>query len=266
MRMLTKYLLVALSITSAAFSTVGCTRSKKKSSYEVKVLVAAQDIKPGMPLTKDLVEVGEIPERLYTDSLLTQGDLEINVGRKLVHRIDKGQPIYFHNFEDNDKSLGQTLRPGGRGYSIMLNPGLGVGAWLKKNDHVDVIATALKPGDAAKEKMSVTLIENTVVLLVSENLVQRDSSDKPATPYTSVTLLLLPEEVELLHLAQVTGELSLSLRNPDDRGRQQERRVTTMESLLSNKRVDPGTLPGQPAFPQKPAVQPAPTDPTAPPK
>ncbi|MBU1412430.1 Flp pilus assembly protein CpaB, partial [Myxococcota bacterium] len=218
------------------------------------------------PLTKDLVEVGEIPERLYTDSLLTQGDLEINVGRKLIHRIDKGQPIYFHNFEDNDKSLGQKIRPGGRGYSIMLNPGLGVGAWLKKTDHVDVIATVLKPGDAAKEKMSVTLLENISVLMVSENLVQRDSSDTLANPYTSVTLLLLPEEVELLHLAQVTGELSLSLRNPDDRGLQEKRSVTTIDSLLTRKRVDTVPLPGQPAFPQKPAAQPAPTAPTAPPK
>ncbi|PKN44041.1 MAG: Flp pilus assembly protein CpaB, partial [Deltaproteobacteria bacterium HGW-Deltaproteobacteria-17] len=215
------------------FFSYGCNHFKKKSSAEVKVLVAARDIKPGTPLTKDHVEVGEIPERLYTDSMLTQGDLEINVGRKFLHRIDKGQPIYFHNLEDNDKSLGQILRPGARGYSIMLNPGLGVGSWLKKNDHVDVIATVLKAGDAAKEKMAMTLIENVPVLKVSENLVERDSSDKPVRPFTSVTLLLLPEEVELLHLAQVTGELSLSLRNPDDRGLQEKRRVTTMDSLLT---------------------------------
>jgi pilus assembly protein CpaB len=52
-----------------------------------------------------------------------------------------------------------------------------------------------------------------------------------------VTLLVLPEEAEIVVLAQELGSLYLSLRNPEDISIFEERARTTIETLLTGERV-----------------------------
>ncbi len=205
----------------------------------VKILVAAAPIKPRTPLTVDIVEEGEIPEQFYTDSMLTPGDLEINRRRLLVHRIEKGQPIYFHNLEgqETDKSLGQKLRPGGRAITVPVSNTSAVGYWLQANDHVDVLGTFQNQAGDQSEMVAITLLENIVVLKTGERGTGVNNPDTNDFTFGSVTLLVLPEEAEMLLLAQKVGDLSLTLRNPDDRGLMQERAWTTLKTLLTRERA-----------------------------
>jgi pilus assembly protein CpaB len=55
--------------------------------------------------------------------------------------------------------------------------------------------------------------------------------------YNSVTLLVLPEEAEILTLAQETGTLTLLLRNPDDLDSQDKRAVVDQRQLLTGERA-----------------------------
>jgi len=54
--------------------------------------------------------------------------------------------------------------------------------------------------------------------------------------YTTVTLVVLPEEVEILALASSQGVLSLSLRNPEDSGTRGKDTKATLKDLKSEKK------------------------------
>jgi pilus assembly protein CpaB len=55
--------------------------------------------------------------------------------------------------------------------------------------------------------------------------------------YANVSLLVIPEEAEILVLAQELGALTLSLRNEDDIDVLEERGRATINTLLSGERT-----------------------------
>jgi len=55
--------------------------------------------------------------------------------------------------------------------------------------------------------------------------------------YTNITLLVIPEEAEIITLAQELGSLTVSLRNEDDVDMIEERGRATISTLLSGERT-----------------------------
>ena len=55
--------------------------------------------------------------------------------------------------------------------------------------------------------------------------------------FQTVRLLVLPEEAEILTLAQDMGSLTLLLRNPDDLDYQEKRSVVDQKTLLTGERA-----------------------------
>ncbi len=259
-------LLVLLLAMLAATSLSHCKlRSRDRCGQTVKILVAADKTKPGTPLTIDVVEEREIPKEFYTDSMLTPGDMELNRRRLVVHRLEKGQPLYFHNLEGQeiDKRLSQRLRPGGRGYTIEVDEAGSGGYRIGANDRVDVLATVPRRTDGQSELVTFNLLQNVVVLKTGARGQNVNNPNDDDMTFRSVTLLVLPEEAELLHQAESTGRLKLSLRNPDDRtllDGNRGQRVTNQDSLISHERPPQDKLTG----PQPPS-SPLPTPPPPPP-
>jgi len=112
-----------------------------------------------------------------------------------------------------------------------------VGGWIRPNDHVDVIGTFRDP--ASNENVALTLLQNVVVLATGKltgttnlNLVPENQRE-----YSNVTLLVLPDEAQILTLAAELGSLSLALRNEDDLEPIEERGRASAHSLLSGERA-----------------------------
>ncbi|MBN2724843.1 MAG: Flp pilus assembly protein CpaB [Deltaproteobacteria bacterium] len=236
-------IVIAVLLAIAAAFTVSRIVSNEKAKLNrkwrtMKVLVAAQDLKARTPLTVDVVSEGEIPEMYYSENMLTANNLEANRRRLIIHRIAKGQPIYFHNLEgqESDKSLGSRLRLGGRAITIPVNQVSAVGYWLQPNDHIDVVGTFQNAAGENTEVVALTILENIVVLKTG-NRGKQITSDGKAASFSTVTLLVLPEEAEMMVLAQKVGTISLTLRNPEDRGLMQERAWTTLKTLLTRERA-----------------------------
>jgi pilus assembly protein CpaB len=102
---------------------------------------------------------------------------------------------------------------------------------------VDVIGTFRDP--QTNDQVAVTLLQNVIVLatgritgMTNVNLLPEKERD-----YENVSLLVLPEEVEILALAQDYGKLTLSLRNEDDVDVNDERGRATINTLLSGERT-----------------------------
>jgi pilus assembly protein CpaB len=92
------------------------------------------------------------------------------------------------------------------------------GGCVKPNDHVDILGTFMKP--EKKEWVTITLLQNVTVLAVGSRLFSKDrgsSETASSRGDQTVTVLVTPEEAELLTFSVDKGKISLSLRNQNDK-------------------------------------------------
>jgi pilus assembly protein CpaB len=87
--------------------------------------------------------------------------------------------------------------------------------------------------------MALTLLQNVVVLATGKitgttNINLLPDGDRA---YADVTLQLLPEEAEILTLAEGMGSLKFTLRNPEDIDMQEERGRATLQTLITGERI-----------------------------
>jgi pilus assembly protein CpaB len=83
----------------------------------------------------------------------------------------------------------------------------------------------------------VTLLQNVVVLATGRITANTTYVSDEEKKFQTVTLLVLPEEAEILTLAQETGTLTLLLRNPDDLDYQEKRTVVDQKTLMTGERA-----------------------------
>ena len=206
----------------------------------VKVLCAAQDVPEGSELDREMVAVRDIPAKFVTESFMKVGDdgsmKDDPVGQRVLVPLKAGDPILASHFESaREVEFSTMINPKGRAFTIDVQERNAVGLWVRPNDHVDVVGSFRDP--ESQNLKTVTLLQNVVVLAtgkVNANTTFVADEDKR---YTTVTLLVLPEEAEILALAQETGTLTLLLRNPDDLDYQEKRTVIDQKQLLTGERA-----------------------------
>lgn len=201
-----------------------------------KVVVAASDLRPGMTLSDEVVQLAEMPRRFIYDSVLVPADMEVAYNREVIVPVKRGEPLHWYQLQGvrSLQRLSKAVRPRGRAISLEVNERSSVGQMVRPNDHVDVLGTFRDPRN--NEMVAVTLLQNMIVLATGQ--ATSATRGAPKTNYGTVTILALPEEAEILVLAQELGSLHLSLRNREDISIFEERARTTMDTLLTGERVN----------------------------
>ncbi|HTO98331.1 MAG TPA: RcpC/CpaB family pilus assembly protein, partial [Myxococcales bacterium] len=78
---------------------------------------------------------------------------------------------------------------------------------------------------------------NVVVLATGRITANTTHVPEEESRFSTVTLLALPEEAEMLAVAQELGTLTLLLRNPDDLDAQEKRTVVDEKMLFAGERA-----------------------------
>jgi pilus assembly protein CpaB len=205
----------------------------------VPVVVAAVDLSEGTVVTMEMVSQRSIPEQFVTSSVVKPDSASYIVNQKVLVPLQAGDPLLWSQFETTRAAerLSTKVMKKARAVTIDTKGASSVGGWVRPNDHVDLIGTFKDP--ATGEQVAVTLMQNVIVLATGKvsgttniNLVPENQRD-----YNTVSLLLLPEEVEVAVLAQELGRLTLSLRNEEDLDVLEERGRATINTLLSGERT-----------------------------
>ncbi|RLB59453.1 MAG: Flp pilus assembly protein CpaB [Deltaproteobacteria bacterium] len=223
-----------------AYKTMKRQEEKVKEGWNlVPVVVANRDIREGTVLEWDMVAQHEMPEQFVTPSVVDPKQFEKVVGQKLMVPLQRGDLILWSHFrsEGSFERLSSIVRKRGRAISLSISGAASVAGWVRPNDHVDILGTF--PDNKGEGLVTVTLMQNIIVLATGSitgntNMALVDDSKKN---YSTITVLVLPEEAEILILAAKLGSLHLSLRNPEDIGEQEERGRATIETLLTGERV-----------------------------
>jgi len=205
----------------------------------VPVVVAAVDLGEGTVVTFDMISQRSVPEQFVTSSVVKPDSASYVVNQKVLVPVQAGDPLLWSQFETTKAAerLSAKVQKKARAITIEAKATTAVGGWVRPNDHVDIIGTFKDP--ATNEQVAVTLLQNVIILATGKitgttnvNLIPENQRD-----YNNVSLLVIPEEAEILVLAQDLGALTLSLRNEDDVDAIEERGRATIATLLSGQRM-----------------------------
>ena len=236
-------LIISLVLSVAAFlvgwSGLQKQRADARAGWNLTpVVVASVDVSEGTALTLEMVSQRSVPEQFVTASVVRPDSSSYVIGQKVMVALQAGDPLLWSHFENTRASerLTRKVSTQMRAMTIDAKTTAAVGGWVRPNDHIDVIGTFKDPDSA--QQVALTLLQNVVVLAtgrITGTTNQNLLPDSERT-YSNVTLLVVPEEAEILTLAQELGSLTLSLRNDEDTSTTTNRAPTSVRTLFDGEK------------------------------
>ncbi len=204
----------------------------------VFVPVAAIDLEPGRPLTLGDVAIVQVsPDQLeargYTGPYMR--DSQQIIGRILRAPVAKGKTFFPELFypQGQGPSVAERLKPGYRAVTATISNDGAVAGLATPGSLVDVIFRTKSDKTGAHPETTVTLLEGVEVLAVGKVAtpgaqVEADGNKRDLT----VTLAVTGNQANALRVVEGHGELTLALRNPQDREATTETEAQTLGGLL----------------------------------
>ena len=179
------------------------------------------------------------------------------VGRGLISSVMQNEPITETKLAPREAGAGlpPTIPAGMRALAVRVNDVIGVAGFVLPGSRVDVIVTVA--GQA--QTQSRVVLSNIQVLTSGRVFDQEKSREGQAIAARVVTLLVSPNDAEILALAAAEGSVILALRNPLD-----TERVETSGARISSLTGAPPAPPvravvqGRPRMVQPPPPPPPP--------
>ena len=174
-----------------------------------KIVVAAGALPPGTQLGTDNVRQIDWPAAKPMEGMFSR--VEDCAGRVVVTPVRENAPILEGNLAPKDSGAGLSaiIPPGLRAVSVAVNDVVGVAGFVQPGTTVDVLATGAVQGQGTS--LTRTILENIRVLAAGQK-VQPDKDGAPQT-VSVVTLLVNPDQANVLTLASTQGRIQLALRN-----------------------------------------------------
>ena len=237
-------LIVALALGVVAGLVAWSAIKKKENDVRkgwnlVPVVVAAVEVSEGTVVTMEMISQRSIPEQFVTSSVIKPDSASYIINQKVLVPLQSGDPLLWSQFETTRASerLSTKVQKRARALTIEAKGVAAVGGWVRPNDHIDLIGSFKDPGTG--EQVAVTLLQNVVVLATGKitgttnvNLIPESQRE-----FNHVSLLVIPEEAEVLVLSQQLGALTMALRNEEDSDLLEERGRATISTLLNGERT-----------------------------
>lgn len=209
-------LVVGLIAVKYSVDVVKKARAASSNDDTLQVVVAQQTIPMGVEIKANMLSVSKAGR-----SLAPQGCFEDPsklAGRVVRSQIPKGVPVIEEMLAAPGTPAGMaSLVPlGYRAVAVRVDEFSSVGGFLKPGCRVDVAAVmSVKGATGGSETISRVILQDVTVGAVGQSLTG-EADTTAASISHSVTLLVKPEEVPILHLAATQGQIRLALRHFDD--------------------------------------------------
>jgi len=208
---------IGLVAVKLSMDVVQRARANNNGEDMASVVVAQQlipmgvEVKPGM-LSVTRTSKTLAPQGAFDDPKKLAG----RVGRT---QIPKGVPVIEEMLAAPGTPAGMaSLVPSGyRAVAVKVDEDSSVGGFLKPGCRVDVAAImCVRSAKGPSETISKVILQDVMVGAVGQSLTGDTASN--ANLSRSVTLLVKPEEVAVLHLAATQGKIRLAMRHYEDQG------------------------------------------------
>jgi pilus assembly protein CpaB len=162
-----------------------------------------QALEPALLMTKPWPK-SAVPDGAYTSFETFSTDTPL----RALGRIFPGEPIMAAKLSSPGErvTIVQRLTPGYRAAAISVDAATAVGGFVAPGDRVDILMTLGGGG----ELRAVTVLQNVRVVGIDQTSEEQQGAPKVVR---TITVEVLPDDVQRLVLAQKAGQLSLSLRD-----------------------------------------------------
>ncbi len=223
-------------------------KAKGSPVKTVQLWAPVQDVPRGVAVTEAVLKPVPFPARLAPRGALT--DKKQIVGRVPHTGCPAGLPILDSMLLPPGERPGLRVPPGYRAVAVKIDESSGVDNHLEPGCHVDVVGVFSIRRNGRNETLAKTLIEDVEVAAVGPRLAP--ASPAPAgkeggkkttrreRPPRAVTLLVKPDQVPILHLAEQRGRIKLAMRGLSDTGRNYRAAQIDEEALIEGTEQDAG--------------------------
>jgi len=187
---------------------------KKAAPTDVKDLVTAAEPLPlGMTIKPNQVKIVKIPAEMFPKGGFSN-PAEV-IDRPVISNILLDEPVFEGRLAARGSGTGLSpmIPAGMRAVSVRVNDEVAVAGFVLPGMRVDVLVTGRPPNDS-RSTMTTTLLQNMVVLSAGQSIQPDAKGQAIQTPV--VTLLVTPEQAEILTLGASEGRIRLVLRNAVD--------------------------------------------------
>jgi pilus assembly protein CpaB len=177
------------------------------------IVVAARDLPAGTIVRREDLESIEWPGGAVPEGF--NSELGEVVGRGLIVEVRENEPMLDWKLADKEAGGGMTITipEGMRAVSVEVDEVVGVAGFVLPGTRVDVLATVM-PGTDRRQTTTRIILQN-IRAVAADQRYQQEIEGEPQY-VTVVTLLVTPEEAEVLTLAATEGRIQLALRNTLD--------------------------------------------------
>lgn len=213
------------------------------------ILVAMEDIPMGEPIKETQVKLEEWPKsKIPAGAIFDLSGIE---DRRTKTKIFKGSPVldgYLLAKGAVDAGAAPWIPKGYRVVSVKVDPVSGSSAMIRPGDRVDVVVHfAANPARGIVKNFTRTILQNIKVFAIDDKYELTDDEQKAFNPKT-VSLLVTPEQAEILTAASELGQIRLVMRGLGDVESAETKGVEPSQLLgLATSEGDPDkeTVPGQ---------------------
>lgn len=207
-------LLFALVVAGVFYQTVaGASRAPKPQTIETReVVVAVRALPVGVTIKPDDVKVVKLPAAQIPPGTFRRAEEVYE--RPVVSSILPDEPIREGRVAARGSGFGlaPVIPPGMRAVAVRVNEVVGVAGFVLPGMRVDVLVTG-RPSHHP-DTMTTTILQNILVLSAGQKIEPDAQGQAINSPV--VTLLVTPEQAEILTLAGNEGKIQLVLRNAGD--------------------------------------------------
>lgn len=219
-------------------------RARFKAEYgEMEALCFAADTASGTVIDASALSTCKTYRKGNEGVVLEPLNISDIVGRRTVGFHRKGDPLRWNDVEGGDSrrgALSADISPRMRAVSIGVNSTSSVSCMVRPGDWVDVIGTFDFPDPSSPgrrgDPVTCTILQKVLVLATGQETAKSrpPAFGAPQKGYSAVTLSVTPREAEMLAFAeQIKGRLTLTLRNRDDTGVEEELPTVDFKKIRS---------------------------------
>ncbi len=189
--------------------------AKKQEQTELQdIVVAAKPLPVGVTVKPDDIKVTKIPVSAFPKGAFSKPEEVID--RPVVSNILFEEPILDGRLAARGAGVGPVAQIpiGMRAVSVRVNDVVGVAGFVLPGMKVDVLVTGRPPNAEGNNTVTRTVLQNISVLTAGQTLQADPRGQAINTPV--VTLLVTPEQAEILTLAGNEAKIQLVLRSASD--------------------------------------------------
>jgi pilus assembly protein CpaB len=217
-------LLFALVVSSIFYQITARAGARRTDSGELRdIVVAAKPLGVGITVKPADVKVIKVPTAQFPRQGFSK--VEEVLDRPVVSNILLDEPLLEGRLASRGSGLGiaPIIPVGMRAVTVRVNDVVGVAGFVMPGMRVDVLVTGRPPGQDGS--FTTTALQN-ILVLTAGTTIEPDARGQ-AINAPNVTLLVTPDQAEILTLASNEGKIQLVLRNGGDQSieRTQGRRI-----------------------------------------